>query len=56
MQSISVFLDTKFTHFRWENAVVIRIYGDSFVIYIFFGSSSGKVCQVASLQDMRERF
>ena len=58
MQSISVFLDTNFANFGWENADVSRIYGDSFVIYMFFGSSSDKVqlCQVASLQDMRERF
>ena len=44
MQSISVFLDiTKVADFRWKNADDSRTQGVCHVIYIFFGSSLGKV-------------
>ena len=44
MQFISVFLDiAKFADFRWKNADVSRTQGVCHVIYIFFGSSLGKV-------------
>ena len=59
MQSISVFLDiVKFAYFRSKNADVSKSEGVCHVIHIFFGSSLGKVylCQVSSLQDMRDRF
>ena len=44
MQSISVFLDiAKFADLSWKNADVSRTQGVCHVIYIFFGSSLGKV-------------
>ena len=44
MESISVFLDiAKFADFRLKNADVSRTQGMCHVIYIFFGSSLGKV-------------
>ena len=44
MKSLSVFLDiTKVADFQWENADVSRTQGVCHVIYIFFGSSLGKV-------------
>ena len=44
MQSISVFLDiTKFADFRGRNADVSRTQRMCHVIYIFLGSSLGKV-------------
>ena len=48
---------TKSGNFRWINADVSRTQGVYHVIYIFFGSSSGKVwlCQVLSLWDMCNR-
>ena len=52
MQSISIFLDiTKSADFRWQNADVSRTQGVCHMVYIFFGSSLGKVwlCQVSSL-------
>ena len=55
MQSVSVFLDiAKFSDFRGVNADVNKTQGVCHVIYIFFGSSSGKVlpCQISSLQNM----
>ena len=44
MQSIFVFLDkTKFADFRLKNADASRTQGMFHTIYIFFGSSLGKV-------------
>ena len=44
MQSISVFFDiTKIADFWWKNADVSRTQGVCHVIYIFLGSSLGKV-------------
>ena len=44
MQSISVFLNiTEVADFRWKNADVSRTEGVCHVIYMFFGSSLGKV-------------
>ena len=44
MQPLSVYLDiTKITDFRWKDADVSRTQGVCQVIYIFFGSSLGKV-------------
>ena len=44
MQSISVFLDiTKFVDCKWKNANISRTQEVCHVIYIFFGSSLGKV-------------
>ena len=42
--NLSVFLDTKeVIDFRWKNADVCRTQGVCHVIYIYFGSSLGKV-------------
>ena len=44
MQSISVFPDIlNVGNFRWKNADVSRTQGMCHVIYVFFGSSLGKV-------------
>ena len=44
IQSISVFLDVgKFADFRLKSADISRTQGIFHVIYIFFGSSLGKV-------------
>ena len=58
MQSKFVFLDMTKDDFQWKNADVSRSQGACHVIYIFFGSSLGKVylCQALSLQDMSDRF
>ena len=59
MQSISTFLDiTKIADFPWKSADVSRTQELCHMIYMFFGSSLGKVylCQVSSLQDMCDRF
>ena len=58
MQFISLFLDiTKVADFWWNNADVSRTQGVCHMIYIFLGSSLGKVqlCQVSLLQDMYDR-
>ena len=52
MQSVPAFPDiTKIADFRWKNPDVWRIQGVCHVIYVFFGSSLGKVklYQVSSL-------
>ena len=44
MQSIPVFPGiTKIADFCWQNADVSKTQGVCHVIYVFFGSSSGKV-------------
>ena len=44
MQSIPVFPDIlKISDFRWKNEDVSRTQGVCHVIYVFFGSSLGKV-------------
>ena len=44
MQFLSVFLDkAKSANFRWKNADVSKTQGVSHMIYVFFGSSLGKV-------------
>ena len=44
MQSLSVSFDiTKVADFLWLNTDIIRTHGARHVIYVFFGSSLGKV-------------
>ena len=44
MQSISKFFDiAKFADFWWKSADVSRAQGVCYMIYVFFGSSLGKI-------------
>ena len=59
MQSIFVFPDvTNVADFRGKSADVSRTQGVCHAIYIFLGSSLGKVqlCQISSLLDFCDRF